>query len=475
MNIKLTTIIPVFNEEEYIDECLRSVRDAINKNSAFDIFHELIIVSDGASDSVISHIDKYRNDFKNFKIINSEHKGVASARNLGLKEANGKYVTFIDADDRLCDDFYLKCYELLDREEDLFIFSIKRHENGKIEHWKVNDKKYNSNSEFADDYIINRNLLIYSNWNKFYKLSIIRDNDIRFDDNMEFGEDRLFNYEYLRYTKSIVTSSIFKNEYIKRSEVSLSTKYHKNYFNLILKLHKEKMKCFIDLSSKASLDEIKDFVAYDLTNEIEKSIDRFAVNKEEEIENIDLINSICFEQPDDFENDIGIIIILGSNNCGYKVERALELCKDKSSIDFIVSGGNMHMNKIQTEAEFMANMLICNGIAKDKVHVENLARNTFENLKNSFLISKGLLNKNESENYKRIGILTSGFHLKRTKTLVKKYFSDYLDRCLYYRAFGPIVKLDNWYKSNEGKSIVKDEIRKNIYEDFDEYKKFLYS
>ena len=474
MNIKLSTIIPVFNEEAYIDECMNSVRDAIKKNPAFDILHELIIVSDGASDSVLSRIAKYEQDFKNFKIINSEHRGVAATRNLGLKEASGKYVTFIDADDRLCDDFYLKSYELLDQDEDLFIFSIKRYEGDKLEYWKVNDKIYNSNVEFADDYIRNRNLLIYSNWNKFYKLGIIRDNNIKFDESIEFGEDRLFNYEYLRHVKTIITSSIFKNEYIKRSEASLSTRYHKNYFSLILKLHKEKMKCFIDLSSEASLDEIKDFVSYDLTNEIDKAIARFALNKEEEKENIDLINSICFEKPDEYKDDLGIIIILGSNNCGYKVEKALELCENKNDVDYIVSGGNMHMNKTQTEAEFMADMLTSHGIPKDKVHIENLATNTFDNLEYSFVIAKELINKNELEN-KKIGILTSGFHLKRTKALVRKYFREYLDCTSYYRAFGPIVQLDNWYKSDEGKTIIYNEIRKNIYEDFDEYKKFLYS
>ena len=475
MSVKLTTIIPVYNEEAYIDECLRSVRDAIKKNPAFDILHELIIVSDGANDSIIKKITEYKQHFINFKIINSDHKGVASARNLGLEAASGKYVTFIDADDRLCDDFYFNAYEFLNQDNDLFIFSIKRYEDGKIEYWKLNNKEYNSNSEFADEYIKNRNLLIYSNWNKFYKLSIIRDNDIKFDKSMEFGEDRLFNYNYLRYSKTIVTSSIYKNEYIKRSEVSLSTRYHKNYFNLVLKLYKEKMKCFIDLSRNTPLDYIKDFVSYDLTNEIEKSIARFAINKEEEKENIELINSICFEKPDYFEKYTDILIILGSNNCGYKVEKALEYFTYNKNIEFIVSGGNIHMNKAQTEAEYMSKMLIENGVPKDKVHIENLATNTFENLKYSFLILKELHDNKVIKDYKKIGILTSGFHLKRVKTLVKKHFREYLDYTLFYRAFGPIVKLDNWYKSDEGKAIVKNEIRKNIYEDFDEYKKFLYS
>ena len=343
MSIKLTTIIPIYKEEKYIYECLDSVHSAIEKVKAFDDLHELIIVSDGADDNVIKNLHEYDKRFKNYKIIKSEHKGVATARNLGINEAKGKYITFIDADDRLCEDFFSKTIDLLDLDKGLFIFSIKRYEDDKIIDWKIEDKIYDSNSDFADEYIKTRRALIYPNWNKFYKTSIIHDNNIKFDESMEFGEDRLFNYEYLRHCETIVTSSIFKNEYIKRTDHSLSTKYFKNYFNLAIKLHKEKMKCFIDLSKNVSIDEIKNFVGYDITNEIDKTIARFDDNKQEEIENIGLINSL------------------------------------------------------------------------------------------------------------------------------------YLAKCLSYGEFGSKVKLDTWYKTEESKKIVYNEIRKNIYEDFDDYKKFIYS
>ena len=381
----------------------------------------------------------------------------------------------MDADDRLCEDFFYKTIDLLDLDKDLYIFSIKRYEDDKVIDWQIDDKNYDSNHEFADNYIKTRKALIYPNWNKFYKSSIIRDNNIKFDESIEFGEDRLFNYDYLRHCETIVTSSIFKNEYIKRTDNSLSTKYHKDFFNMAIKLHKEKMKCFIDLSNNAPIDEIKNFVGYDITNEIDKAIDRFDDNKQEEIENIGLINSACFEDPDIVDNNIRLFIILGSNNCGYKVEKALKLCTDKANTHFIVSGGNMHMNKKQTEAEFMADMLINNDVPKENVHMENISINTYENFKYSFEMIEDLFKNDDLIKYKKIGVITSAFHLKRSKTIVKKYFSSYLDDCLFYRAFGPKVKLDTWYKTEEGKKIVYNEIRKNIYEDYDDYKKFIYS
>ena len=67
------------------------------------------------------------------------------------------------------------------------------------------DRTYNTASDFADDYVRTRHLLVYSACNKFYRKEIIDENGIRFKENLSFGEDRLFNYTYLRYCGSVTT------------------------------------------------------------------------------------------------------------------------------------------------------------------------------------------------------------------------------------------------------------------------------
>lgn len=63
--------------------------------------------------------------------------------------------------------------------------------------WKLADRDYYSVSDFADDYIRKRKMLVYSNCNKYYSNRIIKEAQIRFEEGISFGEDRLFNYRYL--------------------------------------------------------------------------------------------------------------------------------------------------------------------------------------------------------------------------------------------------------------------------------------
>lgn len=134
MDKKLTIIIPIYNEENYIDDCLNSVLENIKDSGFDDSQYEVIVVSDGTKDTAIDKILMYENKFKSFKLIKNDHKGAGAARNVGLNEANGKYVSFIDADDKLSDGFLKNSIHLLDNNKDLYIFGLKRIEGEKIEY-----------------------------------------------------------------------------------------------------------------------------------------------------------------------------------------------------------------------------------------------------------------------------------------------------------------------------------------------------
>lgn len=472
MDKKLTIIIPIYNEENYIDDCLNSVLENIKDSGFDDSQYEVIVVSDGTKDTAIDKILMYENKFKSFKLIKNDHKGAGAARNVGLNEANGKYVSFIDADDKLSDGFLKNSIHLLDNNKDLYIFGLKRIEGEKIEYWTVEDNEYGIH-DFADEYIKNGHLLVYSNCNKLYKTKIIKNNNIKFDESLSFGEDRLFNYDYLKHTSSILTSKIIKHDYIKRSEFSQSNKHYDSYFNIILKLYKEKIKCFISLKKNATDDEVKDFASRNLIAEIDSTIERFKIHQNEEKENLEIINNLFYEKDDVMNDDIGIFIILGSNNCFYKVDKALELCKNKPYMNFIVSGGNLHKCKTMTEAEFMAKYLQDKGINKDKIFVENKAKNTSENFTYSSQIVKDILKNNNKKN--KIGIVTSDFHMKRTKYIAKEFFTEFYDDLYYFNALGPAVNKNTWNNSEFGKNILYTEIKKIIYYEFNKYLEFINS
>ena len=90
---KLSVIIPVYNVENYLRECL----DSIINQTVKDI--EIICVDDGSTDSSPDILKEYQNKDSRIRIITKENGGQASARNLGIKEAQGEYIVFIDSDD----------------------------------------------------------------------------------------------------------------------------------------------------------------------------------------------------------------------------------------------------------------------------------------------------------------------------------------------------------------------------------------
>lgn len=90
--IKISVIVPVYNVEEYIEECIESIVNQTLKEI------EIIIVNDGTKDNSIKKIEKYFSDPR-IILINKENGGISSARNAGLKIARGEYISFIDSDD----------------------------------------------------------------------------------------------------------------------------------------------------------------------------------------------------------------------------------------------------------------------------------------------------------------------------------------------------------------------------------------
>ena len=289
MDPLLSVVIPTYNCKSYLGECLGSVLEQLPKN------YELIVVDDGSTDGTVRQLSSYNGKFDNLTIVYCEHKGASGARNTGLKMASGKYITFVDCDDCIRDGFFEDSRELLKTDADLYIFGIERVlMNGNSELWTVKDKLYTGISSFADDYIRKRNLMIYSNCNKFYKRRIIEETELCFDENLGFGEDRLFNFRYLTRCDRIVTSALVMLCYIERSALSMSTKYVPQFFERILMLHKAKTECMLALSKGTTPEERKNFVACDLCREIDNTIERFSIHPQEIEENLPGINKVVF-------------------------------------------------------------------------------------------------------------------------------------------------------------------------------------
>lgn len=98
-----TVIIPCYNVEHYVAECLDSM---LNQNTSYNV--EIITIDDGSTDSTAEILRQYSTKMTNFRIISQCNKGFSGARNTGIREARGKYLIFIDSDDYVTSD-YIDC------------------------------------------------------------------------------------------------------------------------------------------------------------------------------------------------------------------------------------------------------------------------------------------------------------------------------------------------------------------------------
>ena len=113
--MRLSIIIPIYNVEQYIEQCLVSILNKTYK----DI--EIILVNDGSKDNSMKIIKKYLSD-KRIKVINKKNGGLSSARNVGLKIATGEYIAFVDSDDWIRIDKLVELYNIIQNEKlDLII------------------------------------------------------------------------------------------------------------------------------------------------------------------------------------------------------------------------------------------------------------------------------------------------------------------------------------------------------------------
>ena len=460
MKKRLSLIIPAFNCADYLDETLTSVLSQLPDDC------ELIAVDDGSADGTPEMLKQYAAEYGGLRIALRDHRGVSSARNTGLELAEGEWIAFMDCDDVLKAGFLEKALPLTDNSADLFVFSFERVElmaEGLVAPLMLADRTYHTASDFADEYVRTRHLLVYSACNKFYRKAILDEHAIRFREGLSFGEDRLFNYEYLKTCGSVITSSIRMFLYMQRSPDSASKRSFLNYFQTIMMLHDAKMDCFLKLSAGTTHAEKRAFVGYDLSTEMSRMIDRFADHPEEKEENLPRINRLLFGDPDDTGGRYDCLIVLGSRNCGYRAEKAFEIAGNDPDTLFIVTGGNMHRDGEHTEAGFMAELLKERGVSADRIVTDDRAENTFRNLEIAAgeiarrVDSGALPGPDESL---RIGIVTAGFHIPRTRMMAAEIpWYDGRD-LVFIPAYGEHTRPDNWYSDPQGRNIGLSEIAK---------------
>lgn len=184
-DIILSIIIPNYNKGISLERCLDSIKKQVNSHV------EVIIVDDCSSDNSMEILKKY-NDFKILK--NKENLGVSYSRNVGIEVARGEYITFVDSDDVVFDNYVDVILRKIELGKDLYVFNVMK--NNKKEYSFLHNKSISLDEliqMFSEKYL--SAFVSYWVWNKVFKKSIINEFNIRFA-NINFAEDEKFCFDY---------------------------------------------------------------------------------------------------------------------------------------------------------------------------------------------------------------------------------------------------------------------------------------
>ena len=188
----ISIVVPVYNIERYIEQCVLSICDQTYKNI------EIMLIDDGSTDRTAVLGRKYTELDNRFRLVEKDNGGVSSARNSGIDNAKGEWVLFVDADDVLVN----TALEVLNSSINstssagMYIWGWEEFSKTGI----ISEKLYSCLSSTVATMDIRKRLFTgdpYMGyvWNKLFRRDLIY--DLRFDVNIKYNEDRLFIFEYL--------------------------------------------------------------------------------------------------------------------------------------------------------------------------------------------------------------------------------------------------------------------------------------
>lgn len=196
-NPKISIIIPVYNTERYLDACIRSIIE-----QAFFFDTEVLLVDNNSTDQSIEICNKYVRKYKNIQLLHQLKKGVSSARNLGLSEATGKYVMFIDSDDYIASGALKRLFLFAEAENaDMICFNLYMHfATGKDKSRKLGIEYKTNKNMAASAQLLYTSLFQGDGYqgyvcNKMYRRSVIQ--NVRFRENISFMEDFIYNLDVI--------------------------------------------------------------------------------------------------------------------------------------------------------------------------------------------------------------------------------------------------------------------------------------
>lgn len=188
-NPKISVIVPVYNVEQYLCRCVDSILA-----QTFPDF-ELLLIDDGSKDRSGEICDEYAGKDERVRVFHKENGGVSSARNLGIDNAKGEWISFVDADDWVSENYFPD--SLLNNSNDLILNKISNQEYAQ----GMSERAKSVPSLFFQN-ILNKQISL-GPWAKFFRRDIVEREKLRYYEDIKFAEDAIFNLQYFKFVKSL--------------------------------------------------------------------------------------------------------------------------------------------------------------------------------------------------------------------------------------------------------------------------------
>lgn len=196
---KVSIIVPAYNAEKYLEDCLDSI--CAQTYQAL----EIVVIDDGSKDRTSSIIKKYAEQDVRIVPYYNENHGVSYSRNLGLEHCTGDYVTFVDADDIVASDFVTQMvYDLEKTNADIAVVGVAKSRAFQQELLTSGTARLYEQPEILEQVFGAFEGFLC---NKLYKKSLLQMNAVRLDQDILVCEDLLFNVRYLLNCKKAVYNS----------------------------------------------------------------------------------------------------------------------------------------------------------------------------------------------------------------------------------------------------------------------------
>lgn len=285
---KISVIIPIYNVEKYLDNCIKSIANQTYTNL------EIILIDDGSPDNCPEMCDAWAERDSRIKVIHKKNGGASSARNAGLDMATGDYIAFVDGDDYLDEDMYeIMLGQIMEYRADMVSCGIVRESpNGFKEIWDSYDApvEIRNNTQLLKLVGEAAGILPVSPCNKLFRAETVQ--GVRYNERFKYAEDTLFNFEAAKNIKKAVIQNVPRYHYVSNADSASHQVFNRDRFDehkvmdIIFDLAKENKDVLLycvkgDILK--SFRTIREMCTFDACTENFKSIRLRIVNHKSEI------------------------------------------------------------------------------------------------------------------------------------------------------------------------------------------------